>query len=194
MTESTTVSRAFGQDTCDVTTETGATSARTVNFQDCNYQPQCYIEAQKLVFNQHFIHFITPGRTQTPRTPKLIPTNPQTISNGGRFSTRPLSRPSKLANGGTCTYVCKRNKFCNVSFKANGFYNGKTKGACFDYQNGHDCEGTPRFCNDCDSKCRGRVGATFSELVGSEQECPNTDPFCRCHFDRQINDCVCACA
>ena len=34
----------------------------------------------------------------------------------------------------------------------------------------------------------------FSELVGLVQECPNTDPLCRCHFDRQINDCVCACA
>ena len=192
MTERTTVSRAFGQDTCDVTTETGATSARTAHFQDCNYQPQCYIEAQKLVFNQHFIHFITPGRTQTPRTPKLIPTN------GGPFSTRPSSRPSKLANGGTCTYVCKRNKFCNVRFNANGFYNGKTKGACFDYQNKHDCEGTPRFCNDCDSKCRGRVGATFTEIVNPEREClkkNTTGPLpCSCHFDRQRGDCVCACA
>ena len=194
MTERTTVSRAFGENTCNVTTETGRTSAKTVQFQDCNYQPQCYIEAQKLVFNQHFIHFITPGRTQAPRTPKLIPSSgPQ---NG--FSTRPVSRPSKLANGGTCTYVCKRNKFCNVSFKANGFYNGKTKGACFDYQNIHDCEGTPRFCNDCDSKCRGRVGATFTEIVNPEKEClkkNTTGPLpCSCRFDRQRGDCVCACA
>ena len=190
MTERTTVSRAFGENTCDVTTETGRNSAVTVQFQDCNYQPQCYIEAQKLVFNQHFIHFITPGRTQAPRIPKLIPSSgPQ---NG--FSTRPVSRPSKLANGGTCTYVCKQNRFCNVNFKANGLLNGSTKGLCFDYENQHDCEGTPRFCSDCDSKCRGRVGATFSELVGPAQECPNTDPLCRCHFDRQINDCVCACA
>ena len=65
MTERTTVSRAFGQDTCDVTIETGATSARTVQFQDCNYQPQCYIEAQKLVFNQHgatFSEIVSPEK------------------------------------------------------------------------------------------------------------------------------------
>ena len=83
-------------------------------------------------------------------------------------SGRPASRPSKLADGGTCTYVCKQNKFCNVNFDANGPLSGRTKGLCFDYVNRHDCEGTPRFCEDCDSKCRGRVGATFSELVGPE--------------------------
>ena len=84
-------------------------------------------------------------------------------------SGRPASRPSKLADGGTCTYVCKQNKFCNVNFDANGPLSGRTKGLCFDYENRHDCEGTPRFCEDCDSKCRGRVGATFSEFVGPEQ-------------------------
>ena len=97
------------------------------------------------------------------RNPKTINTN-----NRGRFSPRPASG-SKLADGGTCTYVCKQNRFCNVNFKANGLLNGSTKGLCFDYENQHDCEGTPRFCSDCDSKCRGRVGATFSELVGPEQ-------------------------
>jgi hypothetical protein len=97
------------------------------------------------------------------RNPKTINTN-----NGGRFSARPASRPSKLADGGTCTYVCKQNNFCNVNFNANGLLNGSTKGLCFDYENRHDCEGTPRFCDDCDSKCRGRVGATFSEIVGPE--------------------------
>ena len=81
----------------------------------------------------------------------------------------PASRPSELANGGTCTYVCKQNKFCNVNFNANGPFNGRTKGICFDYENRHDCEGTPRFCEDCASKCRGRVGATFSEVVGPKQ-------------------------
>ena len=66
LTERTTVSRAFGEDTCDVTTETGPNSATTDRFQDCNYQPQCYIEAQRLG---------TAGRIQTPRRPKLIPTS-----------------------------------------------------------------------------------------------------------------------
>ena len=81
----------------------------------------------------------------------------------------PESGRSKLSDGGTCTYVCKQNKFCNVNFNANGPFSGRTKGLCFDYENRHDCEGTPIFCEDCDSKCRGRVGATFSELVGPEQ-------------------------
>ena len=63
LTERTTVSRAFGQDTCDVTTETGS-SHEIARFQDCNYQPQCYIEAQRLG---------TAGRIQAPRTPKFIP-------------------------------------------------------------------------------------------------------------------------
>ena len=92
------------------------------------------------------------------RIPKAIDTN-----RGGQ------SEPSNLADGGTCTYVCKQNKFCNVNFDANGPFSGRTKGLCFDYENRHDCEGTPTFCENCDSKCRGRVGATFSELVGPEQ-------------------------
>ena len=85
------------------------------------------------------------------------------------YSGHPASEPSNLADGGTCTYVCKQNKFCNVNFDANGPHSGRTKGLCFDYENRHDCEGTPIFCENCDSKCRGRVGATFSELVGPEQ-------------------------
>ena len=72
LTERTTVSRAFGADTCDVTTETGS-SHQIARFQDCNFQPQCYIEAQRLG---------TAGRIQTPRRPKLIPTS---VRQTGKF-------------------------------------------------------------------------------------------------------------
>ena len=118
-------------------------------------------------------------------------------NNGGRFSARPTPRPSKLAVGGICTYVCKQNGNCNANFKADGLHNGSTKGVCFDYENRHDCEGTPRFCNDCDSKCRGSNGATFSEavftrLVGSEQECPE-EHHCSVEFDRQLGRCLYTC-
>ena len=65
LTERTTVSRAFGADTCEVKIETVHDSVPAFRyFQDCNYQPQCYIEAQRLG---------TAGRIQAPRTPKFIP-------------------------------------------------------------------------------------------------------------------------
>jgi len=180
-----TLTRNFADNTCTHNIEQFLAGRKAdevvLTGQDCDYEPPCVREAKEFgTFNN--------GNSGS-RNPKTINTN-----NGGRFSTRPASRPSKLADGGTCTYVCKQNKFCNVNFKANGLLNGSTKGLCFDYENQHDCEGTPRFCSDCDSKCRGRVGATFSELVGPEQECPNTDPFCSCHFNRQIGECICACA
>ena len=82
------------------------------------------------------------------------------------------SRPSgsshsafREADGGTCTYNCKSDGGCNVSFKANGLYNGNSKGSCFPLNFGGDCIGTPRFCTDCIDKCQGQGVGSFNEEV-----------------------------
>ena len=66
----------------------------------------------------------------------------------------------------TCTYSCNSNGSCDVEYwHANGPYVGNTKGSCFPPSFGGDCSGTPRFCEECISKCQGKGFGSFDEEV-----------------------------
>ena len=120
---------------------------------------------------------------------------------------RPSSPAVKEANGGTCSYECKKDGVCQVDFEANGSYSGGTRGSCTSEEFGWsgDCSGTPRFCTDCKHKCRGRWASNFSEIVGSgltQSDCDekanglsNSNGSCRtwgqCRLNSQGDDCEC---
>ena len=73
---------------------------------------------------------------------------------------------AKPATGGKCSYKCKKRKKCQVYFEANGALSGR--GVCRQKSKNWHCFGTPKFCRDCNKKCRMHRGTNFSEPVGSE--------------------------
>ena len=73
---------------------------------------------------------------------------------------------AKPATGGKCSYKCKKRKICRVYFGANGALSGR--GYCKRRSKNWRCFDTPRFCSDCNERCKTHWGTNFSELVGSE--------------------------
>ena len=64
-----------------------------------------------------------------------------------------------------CLYTCNRNGSCQVSIQTTKLFEGYSMGSCFSPAFGGRCSGTPRMCQECLPKCRGKSGQQFFEVV-----------------------------
>ena len=79
---------------------------------------------------------------------------------------RPLKiRPIKQNKGeddAACEYNCKENGGCSVKIVTSFPISGFTSGSCFPPDFGGDCSGIPERCDNCNIKCGGKSGETFT--------------------------------
>ena len=64
-----------------------------------------------------------------------------------------------------CSYDCRRDGACHVTFTPAGPYSGPTVGSCFAPEFGGSCSGTPPACTNCSSKCSSQGGINTIENV-----------------------------
>ena len=68
-------------------------------------------------------------------------------------------------NSATCIYNCKNDGGCSVKIQSDKPISGNTLGSCFSQLFGGSCSGIPEKCDNCNTKCEGRLGEKFSEIV-----------------------------
>ena len=65
----------------------------------------------------------------------------------------------------SCIYNCKNDGGCSVKIQSDKPISGNTLGSCFSQLFGGSCSGIPEKCDNCNTKCEGRLGEKFSENV-----------------------------
>ena len=65
----------------------------------------------------------------------------------------------------SCIYSCQSNGGCSVKIQSDKPISGNTLGSCFSPSFGGACSGIPEKCDNCITKCEGKLGEEFTELV-----------------------------
>merc|ERR1712004_245544 len=73
-----------------------------------------------------------------------------------------------------CSYDCRSDGACHVTFTPAGPYSGPTIGSCFAPEFGGSCSGTPPACSDCTIKFSSQGGINTIENV--RRVSVNSDP------------------
>ena len=88
------------------------------------------------------------------------------------FEEGPKVNPEQASNGddnentaASCIYNCKNDGGCSVKIQSDKPISGNTLGSCFPPLFGGSCSGIPEKCDNCSTKCEGRLGEKFSENV-----------------------------
>ena len=87
------------------------------------------------------------------------------------FEEGPKVNPEQEINGddkentASCIYNCKNDGGCSVKIQSDKPISGNTLGSCFPPLFGGSCSGIPEKCDNCNTKCEGRLGEKFSENV-----------------------------